>query len=189
MLVSGDNQLFGRAEPSGSYYFTRYAHIWGWATWRRAWAKYDLEMEKWPEIRERRLFDQYFHSASERYYWDSIFQYVYEGNIDTWDYQWVYSIWANNGLCAAPRRNLVWNIGFNAESTHTKGDSVFSGLKAESLEFPLSHPEPLICSADLDALEAALRTKNSKALRYPLNKYASAAKRLVKKLRRNGKAR
>ena len=187
MMISGDNQLFGEAGTDDSYYFSRYIHAWGWATWRRAWAKFDLEMKGWPEIRDRRLFDRYFEGASERYYWRSLFQYVYEGNIDTWDYQWVYSIWANSGLCVAPQVNLVKNIGFDGQATHTKGKSIISSLSAKELELPLSHPETMIVSADRDWVEARLRVRHSSTLRYPLNKYASSLKRLVKKTIAHGK--
>jgi hypothetical protein len=185
MMVSGANHLFGEAEVEDSYYFSRYAHAWGWATWRRAWNKFDLEMRLWLEIRKRKLFDQYFPKKSERYYWEALLRYVYEGNIDTWDYQWVYSIWANSGLCIAPKRNLVKNIGFHAEATHTKGESVFSTLEAGAMELPLSHPAMVLASADRDALEARLRARHSGYLRYPFNKYASALKRLVKKILSN----
>jgi hypothetical protein len=181
MMVSGDNHLFGKADTRDSYYFSRYVHAWGWATWRRAWDKFDLGMAQWPEIRDRRLFDRYFASASERYYWKSLLQYVYEGNIDTWDYQWVYSIWANSGLCIAPRRNLVWNIGFHKDATHTRGDSVYATLAVEDMDFPLVHPRAMIVSSDMDVIEARLRVRHSGSLKYPFNKYASSLKRCVKK--------
>lgn len=61
MMVSGNNHLFGHTDVAESYYFSRYPHCWGWATWRRAWMKYDLNMSQWPELRDRKLFDQYFH--------------------------------------------------------------------------------------------------------------------------------
>lgn len=187
MVVSGDNHLFGQKEAHESYYFSRYPHCWGWATWKRAWEKFDLEMGQWPEIRRRKLFDQYFWKASERYYWKALFQYVYDGNIDTWDYQWVYSIWANSGMSIVPKLNLVKNIGFNAEATHTKGDSVYAWLKAEALDFPLVHPKTVIASVDRDELEARLRVRHSGSLRYPLNKYASSMKRFLKKMMGHGK--
>jgi len=187
MMVSGDNHLFGQNETNDSYYFSRYAHCWGWATWKRAWDRNDLEMTQWPEIRRRRLFDQYFWKSSERYYWNSLFHYVFDGNIDTWDYQWVYSIWANGGVSIVPQRNLVRNIGFHAEATHTRGDSVYASLDAEALDFPLVHPRTVIVSADRDEVEARLRIIHSGYLRYPLNKYASSLKRLVKKMLGHGK--
>uniref|UniRef100_UPI000AA36514 methyltransferase type 11 n=2 Tax=Mycobacterium avium TaxID=1764 RepID=UPI000AA36514 len=120
MMISGNNHLFGHADITDSYYFSRYPHVWGWATWKRAWAKYDVKMTHWPEIRDRQLFDQYFSKTTERYHWEGIFQYiVYENRVDTWAWRWFYSIWANSGLCATPARNLVHNIGFEADATHT----------------------------------------------------------------------
>jgi hypothetical protein len=189
MMVSGDNHLFGRATTSDSYYFSRYPHVWGWATWRRAWAKYDLNMTNWPNIRDRKLFDQYLPRRSERYDWESVFQSVYDGNIDTWDYQWVYSIWANSGLCVAPARNLVSNIGFHAEATHTKGDTVYSSLDAEELEWPLTHPETLLASFDKDQLEARLRVAHSNASPLRFNTATSALKLLAKRTMRRGQNR
>jgi hypothetical protein len=184
MTVSGNNRLFGRTETADSYYFSRYPHYWGWATWRRAWAKYDPNMTHWPEIRDRRLFDQYFPTMIGRYFWESTFQHVYDGKIDTWDYQWVYTIWANSGLCVAPARNLVRNIGFGADATHTKWHSVFSSLAslgAEEMDLPLIHPATLLVSSDKDELEARLWAARSKGLLYALNKYISVLKMLVRR--------
>lgn len=183
MMVSGDNHLFGESNTSDSYYFSRYPHVWGWATWRRAWAKYDLNMTEWPEIRDRHLFHQYLPRRSERYLWESIFQSVYDGHIDTWDYQWVYSIWANSGLSVAPARNLVQNIGFHADATHTKGDTIYSSLAADELDQPLTHPRNLLASYDRDELEARVRARHSKALPYPLNRYAASALGAVTRMR------
>ncbi|OBK43450.1 methyltransferase type 11 [Mycobacterium sp. 1081908.1] len=188
MMISGNNHLFGRAGTAESYYFTRYSHLWGWATWRRAWAKYDPNMTNWPEIRDRKLFDQYFQDKSERYHWECAFQSFYDGNVDTWDYPWVYSIWANSGLCVAPARNLVRNIGFHAEATHSQGDSIYSSLDAAELELPLSHPATVMASSDMDGLEARIRAAaHSAALRHPLNNAASALKLLVRRATPRGR--
>lgn len=189
MMISGDNHLFGRATTSDSYYFSRYAHVWGWATWRRAWAKYDLNMTHWPEIRDRRLFDQYLPRLSERYQWESVFQSVYDGHIDTWDYQWVYSVWANSGLCVAPARNLVRNIGFHEAATHTTGDTIYSSLAAEELEWPLSHPATSLASFDKDEIEAKLRVAHSSSSPLRLNNAAAAVKLLARRTMRRGQRR
>ncbi|MEM6107864.1 methyltransferase type 11 [Mycobacterium sp. 050272] len=161
MMISGQNHLFGQAETANSYYFSRYAHVmWGWATWRRAWKKYDLNMTRWPDIRDRKLFDQYFNKRRERYYWESIFEMMYEGGrIDTWDYQWFYSMWENSGLCVTPVRNLVLNIGIDAEATHTntKYDRIYSTLEAGEIDTPLAHPANVLANSDYDELEAKLR--------------------------------
>jgi hypothetical protein len=180
MTVSGQNCLFGQARTADSYYFSRIPKSWGWATWRRAWAKFDLNMTHWPEIRDRKLFDQYFPKMSERYYWASVLQYVYDGNIDTWDYQWAYSMWANSGLSIVPARNLVRNIGFqHAEATRTTGDNIYSSVGAEELNLPLTHPAIIVASSDNDELEARLRLADSKGLRYPINKYVGSAVELI----------
>jgi hypothetical protein len=186
MMVSGDNQLFGASFSGESYYFSRNVHAWGWATWRRAWDKFDLPMADWPEIRRRHLLDPYFETSSDRYYWDSLLQYVYEGNIDTWDYQWVYSILANNGLSIVPKVNLVRNIGFNADATHTKAESVYGSLEAAEIKFPLGHPRIVVQSSDADAHEARLRASHAGGLPYPLNKYARAVKRFAGKAKTRG---
>lgn len=161
MMISGQNHLFGHGATKESYYFSRYPHVmWGWATWRRAWAKYDLDMTHWPEIRDAKLFDQYFPKRRERYYWESVLEYtIYNGRLDTWDYQWFYSMWANSGLCVTPCRNLVQNIGLDSEATHTNTtyDKIYATLRAEELEFPLTHPVNVLASVDKDVLEGRLR--------------------------------
>jgi hypothetical protein len=161
MMISGQNHLFGHAETADSYYFSRYPHVmWGWATWRRAWAKYDLNMTHWPEIRDNNLLDQYFPKRRERYYWESVFDYtIFNGRLDTWDYQWFYSMWANSGLCITPARNLVRNIGLDSQATHTntKYDQIYCTLRAEDLSLPLTHPAIVMASSDNDQLEAKLR--------------------------------
>lgn len=179
MMISGDNHLLGRAETADSYYFSRYAHLWGWATWRRAWAKYDLNMTHWPEIRDRGLFDHYFRKGNERFYWESVFQSAYDGNVDTWDFQWVYSIWANSGVCIAPARNLVRNVGVHPEATTQRKDTVYTSLGAEELELPLTHPATVLASYDKDELEARLRVAHERGFPYPLNKYVASAYKLL----------
>ncbi|HUX43077.1 MAG TPA: hypothetical protein VMV83_18105 [Rectinemataceae bacterium] len=169
MLVSGDNRLYGGRDPKASYYFSRYPNIWGWATWRRAWAKFDLSMSAWPTIRKERGFDQYFGKTSERYYWKSMFNYVYSGHLDTWDYQWVYSIFKESGLCAVPERNLVRNIGFADDATHTTAGSLYAKLAAEELEFPLRHPDHMLIDSACDEAERRIRIRNVGMLPYPLN--------------------
>lgn len=161
MMISGQNHLFGHAEVTESYYFSRYPHVmWGWATWSRAWVNYDLNMTHWRDIRDKKLFDQYFPKMRERYYWESVFEYtVFNGRLDTWDYQWFYSMWANSGLCITPAKNLVRNIGLDAAATHTntKYDQIYATLRAEELPFPLVHPPTVLASSDNDQLEAKYR--------------------------------
>ncbi len=181
MIVSGDNKLFANTEIRESYYFSRYVNMWGWATWRRAWKCNDPDMKSWPDVKKDRLFDQYFTQKSERYYWTSLFDFVHEGRIDTWDYQWVYSIWLNSGMAAAPKTNLISNIGFDTDATHTKNSgSIYANSHADDIDFPLVHPPYVLINAPHDETERKMRIRESQRLPYPLTKWASAAKRIFR---------
>lgn len=161
MTISGNNFQFGRRRTEYSYYFSRYAHLWGWATWRRAWKFYDVDMKLWPDIQDGSwLFDilgtrrveiqegQYqvdvMRSIGTVLYWHNIFEYTYKGWIDTWDYQLVFTSWLQNGLHILPNTNLVSNIGFGPEATHTKVMTQCANVPITAMEYPLNHPPFII---------------------------------------------
>lgn len=133
-MISGNNFQNGRWRGDASYYFSKYAHIWGWATWRRAWKQYDRDLTFWSEWKTTEDYRAKLPSASERKYWEGIFDQVKTNKIDTWDYQLVASIWYNGGLTATPNVNLVSNIGFGEDATHTKDDqSIFYNKAVERI--------------------------------------------------------
>jgi hypothetical protein len=161
MTISGNNFQYGRRRTVYSYYFSRYAHLWGWATWRRAWNCYDVDMKTWPKIRDGSwLFDilgcrrpefrdgqcQFDARGSIRtiQYWNSIFEHTHNGRIDTWDYQLVFASWLQNSLHILPNTNLVSNIGFGPEATHTKVATQCANLPVAAMEYPLNHPQFVI---------------------------------------------
>jgi cephalosporin hydroxylase len=143
MMISGSNLTGGASFSPESYFFTRYIHIWGWATWRRAWAKYDVAMSDWPHWRGgdglRRFFDN---DSAVEHFWREIFDAVWSNRIDTWDYQWVFCCWKNNALAICPSWNLTKNIGFSSDATHTTAGtpSYVINSPVKNLDFPLSHP-------------------------------------------------
>ncbi len=154
MTISGNNFQFGRRRTADSYYFSRYAHIWGWATWRRVWRYYDYGMKLWPRFRdERRLTDifaglgtvdgqlQAIAGREAVRYWHYAFEHTYTGKIDTWDIQLIFACWQQNGLNILPNVNLVTNIGFDDQATHTRQPgSKFANLPVAAMKFPLCHP-------------------------------------------------
>lgn len=144
-LISGDNFQLGRKRTPYSYYFTRYSHIWGWATWRRSWRHYDVNISLWPEIKSEGLLDDIFHHDKVQVkYWSGIFDSMHAGRIDTWDYQVVFACLINSILNVMPSENLISNIGFGESATRTKGINKFANIPTENLEFPLSHPPYVI---------------------------------------------
>lgn len=138
--ISGDNFQFGLRISTNSYYFSRYTHIWGWATWRRAWRLYDVGLSRWPRVSEDESLYTFFQKKKVARFWERIFSDTYNGKIDTWDHQLTFAFVTNGCLCAVPDRNLVTNIGFGKDATHTKHESRLAGLPCEAMEFPLCHP-------------------------------------------------
>ena len=140
-MISGDNFQFGRRYGDDSYYFSKYVHIWGWATWRDRWVgSYDASMAKWTRIRDEGTIADIVGDMHEAVYWGTIFERVHRGGIDTWDYQWVFANWVNGRLSVVPAVNLISNIGFGVNATHTTGVSELENLPITPIKFPLSHP-------------------------------------------------
>jgi hypothetical protein len=146
MAISGDNFQFGRNKTPDSYYFSRYNHCWGWASWRRAWQYYDVEMKLWEKINTENLLNSILTNPFAVKYWERKFNQTHKGNINTWDYQWTFACWIQRGLTILPNVNLVSNIGFNIDGTHhkTTKSNPFANMKTESIEFPLKHPSFMI---------------------------------------------
>jgi hypothetical protein len=145
MMISGDN--FQPAKRTdASYYFSRWPHIWGWASWRRAWKNFELEIPDWKMTRSsNELLSEFcdranFCEDTERQFWCQIFDQIHVGSIDTWDFSWAYACWKNAGLTILPTVNLVSNIGFGESATHTTdASSRLANIPAKSLS-ELVHP-------------------------------------------------
>lgn len=138
MMISGDNFQFGKNKTPYGYYFSRYTHIWGWATWRRAWKYYDVRMSLWPETRDSNFLARIL-SPQEASYWNQVFERTYRNEIETWDYQWTLACWIQSGLTIIPSVNLVRNIGA-AQGTHTTKFDTSPLPPLEIMTFPLLHP-------------------------------------------------
>ncbi len=118
-MITGDNFQNGIQRGDGSYYFSRYNHIWGWASWRRAWQRADMDLSFWPEWKKCSMWIEFWRDTDVRHYWERIFDRMYRSEIDTWDYPWTACVWYHNGLTVTPNVNLVSNIGFGLDATHT----------------------------------------------------------------------
>jgi hypothetical protein len=151
MQISATNFNPGYEGKGVSYYFSRYALIWGWATWRRAWRHFDLSMRKIDKDSLRNRLQELFPRRQETTFWLAMYDYLKSGKIDTWDGQWVIAVFMNDGLCITPRVNLIQNLGFDATATNTSGThDVVEQMTAGNLELPLSHPAEKVCDQAAD---------------------------------------
>jgi len=137
MHISGDNCLDESYKIGESYYFSKYAHVWGWATWRRAWQLFDQWDHSHPKL-DTRIFT----NKPEARFWMRIHEEVMSGRMDyTWDYQWSLTCLAHKAYCINPASNLISNIGFGENATHTKSShSKLANISLEPMVFPLHHP-------------------------------------------------
>jgi hypothetical protein len=149
-MISGDNFQFGRKRRGYGYYFSRYPHIWGWASWRRAWDNYDVDMKLWPKIRDGGWLEDLLGDRKSVWYWKYKFENVYQGKIDTWDYQWTFACWIQSALTVIPNVNLVSNIGFGIKAVHTQDKDKFAQMEIESMSFPISHPDYILRDSKAD---------------------------------------
>lgn len=142
--ISGNNFDFGeRRDTDYSYHFSYYGSIWGWATWRDRWAHYDVQVGIYSEIRQKNYLWDVFGNQEEADARAARLDQIH--TIDTWDFQWAFTRYINSGLSAMPCTNLVENLGFGADATHTHGtDDVRATMQTATIAFPLLHPPFLI---------------------------------------------
>lgn len=190
MHISGDNFVGPELSGPYSYYFSKYTHASGWASWRRAWKHFDWSISRWPEAKAAGLLETYAPDPYEREYWTKIFDGLHRGAPDVWDYQWNFACWSQSALAILPAVNLVLNDGWGPAATHTKTPMVWP----ETVELgELRHPPFVVRNAAADAYTfdrnfggAHMRALNSPRARFrraidPLLRPARVAKRIAKR--------
>lgn len=151
MHIGGNNFQDGMKHGDCSYYFSKIPHIWGWASWRRAWNKYTIELAGLDEFEKNQANNLGFRNSFEKIYWLQTFRKVKKGNVDTWDYQWVYTLFKNEGKAITPQENLVKNIGFGDAATHTENSKDGLGkLNITAIE-NISHPSTKLIYHNADS--------------------------------------
>ncbi len=146
--ISGNNHDT-RHVTQNSFRFSRYPHIWGWATWADRW-KAARATEFSRETLKGQL-KKHFSDENERTFWLLLFDCVERGKIDTWDFSWLFAMQINDQLSITPSRNLVENIGFGEGATHTtSNEALHANRPAETMEFPLRIPDTIEVDADRD---------------------------------------
>lgn len=157
-VITGNNFQNGQPRGSASYYFSKYSHCWGWATWRRSWQYYQGDLFFWPVLKNSDTWKKMVPDKIESNYWSRIFDNVYSNRINSsWAYPWLCCVWFNQGLTATPNVNLVSNIGFGENSTHTSSnESPWSQMSTNSMSAEIIHPYLII--QDITADEYTFNT-------------------------------
>ncbi len=154
-----------RPTGTNSYTYSRFASVWGWATWRRAWEHYPVNVGPV----DRRFVDDMrgaFQSDEQAAFFMRKLAQVSAGELDTWDISWSYAVLSNYGLTVRPDTNLVRNTGVgDPRATHTtrSRSSVTENAEAD-MTFPLSSPAVKIPNyrADHDYFRSNMRGRRDR---------------------------
>lgn len=176
--IGGSNFQNSIKRGDGDYYFSKYNHIWGWATWANRWKHYNITMNNLNKFIKENIIRTVFIEKFWQKKWITFFIDVKNGKIDTWDFQWQYSVWINNGLGILPNKNLISNIGFNEDATHTlNNNSIMSNR--ESFDIKLNnHPSEIYLNSVADLYEYNEYHKSTLKKRV-----ANKIKQIIKRIR------
>lgn len=147
-MISGTKPILN-IDVDDSYFFTHHSMVWGWATWKRSWShyhfiqKHGLALLQSPTVRRALLGIITPHQFQ-------VIEKVLAGHIDTWDYIWYLTNILQSRYCILPSQNLISNVGFTPEATHTKLKTIQSELPVTPLTFPMRHPTVVLSSAEFD---------------------------------------
>jgi len=149
--ISGVNLVGKHLHTADSYFFSEIGGIWGWATWRAEWQRYDRNLTDWPRLKHENALSEIFRDPKAVAFLTRIFDAMHaKTGPNTWDYQWLYTCLKNHSLTAVSSVNLVGNIGFGPEATHTVNEDIRFMLPPVAIEFPLKHPASFIPLRSID---------------------------------------
>lgn len=152
MHISGNffQHKNNKFKDRNSYYGSVLPHVWGWATWKRAWKKYDYDLTQWPEEKQKQTLAPWFKNPAAYEYWSGIWDQYYTEKINNYDARWVFACMINKAICINPTVNLISNIGFDESATHTKIPDESANIPTKEMHFPLIHPDKLAINYQAD---------------------------------------
>ena len=125
-------------------------NCWGWATWKRSWDLFDINLNGLQLAKETGLLRDYLGSRRAAIYWHYLLDRVCDGSINSWAYIWAFTGFLNHGLHIIPKYNLIENAGFGPDSTHTINTPSYLSNESKSIDFPLSHPPAVFAHPQYD---------------------------------------
>jgi hypothetical protein len=153
MTISGSCYPLSVNTNDCSYSFSSFIHIWGWATWRRAWKHFDIEIKEFPSNKGQEAIRNTLQSSRAIHEWQKRFSSVFgQEKAHIWDYQWMFASWLQGGITIHPKVNMIDNIGFGVDSTHTKDRSKSHAMNSNAMSSPLSHPQEVEVDKEVDRM-------------------------------------
>lgn len=151
MMISGSCLPINQTKRKVSYYFSKIAGIWGWATWRRAWKHYDSYPKDFKKFIIQEQIKNIFNDRVTRSFWVAKISQAIKGG-KSWAFLWAYTLLKQNGLCICPTDNLVSNIGFGSDASNAKHqNSVFAKLRTKQIN-KIIHPTFIVPNMNADRL-------------------------------------
>ncbi len=182
--IAGGNFQHGKKWGDASYYFSSLTHIWGWASWRRVWKDYDKELSKYTANDVVKTLTALYNDEEITTDWVNNFKAVKAHEVDTWDYQLIFTNFFNNGLCIIPNVNLISNIGFGHDATRTTNpQNTWANIPVNDIG-EITHPKDLIMQihADISSLkEKTDLTPKPNFIKKTLNRWGRSISKRIKK--------
>lgn len=143
-MVAGTNLVSSKVTMPDSYCFSKYKACWGWATWKRAWSNFQLDMPWRDSDYYQSVIANNGFRAKDKNYWKYRLNLIDANYVSSWDWPWYFCLAAQNQLCIFSSKDLIVNIGFDAEATHTSFFNLPKYKDEGELSFPLRHPQYIV---------------------------------------------
>jgi hypothetical protein len=180
-MICGANYTSNTSIPD-SYVFSRYKSCHGWATWKRSWKLMDLKMEWRNSKYKDSIIRNMGYKSKDVRYWKYRLKAIDLNDVSAWDWQWYFTLAANNMLAICPEYNLTSNIGFGEGATHTSQNRIPNMfLSHQDISFPLRHPQYVV---PYQPFEKAFYHSNNTLYNRIKQLFPFAFKNMIKKLLR-----
>lgn len=136
--IGGNNFQAGHTRTPYSYFFSKYNHISGWATWRRAWRHFDWALSSWPQVRAEGWLEHICDDPLECRHWTGIFDWYHRARPNVWGYAWTYACFLH-GLSSYPSVPLVSHVGAGPDAANHRAALPHDNLPTQDL-WELAHP-------------------------------------------------
>lgn len=177
-MISGNNHInFNNINES--YLFSKHKGIWGWATWKRAWDNMDFDMSWLVSPYKNDIIKNMGHGYRSYVHWKNAINHIKNQIVDTWGWKWYFSLAAYNQLCIFPKYNLVANMGFGDNATHTHSSVKKEYIQVQDIELPLKHPKYVLPNQEHDHLFEKKKMKYAYVKRLIPPKYYKTLRRIV----------